>query len=276
MPLVCIGERGTLPPMTSDVAVAQPQAPQAKITRPRLWEVDVLRGLAVVAMAFFHFMWDLFYLRLTDVNVYSDGWQLLARSIGTTFMFVMGVSLTLDAARLHNNPRELLKRQLRRGLIILACGMAVTVGTLLFAGQSFVRFGILHLAGTSIILAYPFVRAKPWLSALAGVVVVGLATVVGNMTAANELLVPLGILPRGIDMVDYYPLIPWFGVVLLGIAAGQVIYPNGVRRFSLPDLGGNPISKGLRFLGRNSLVFYLLHQPVLIGLLMAYAFITGR
>jgi len=252
----------------SDIAL--PVTPSATISRPRLWEVDVLRGLAVVCMAFFHFMWDLSFLNLSSVPIYSEPWQAFARGIGTTFMFVMGLSLTLDAVRLQNDPRQLLKRQVRRGLIILACGMAVTVGTWLFVHDSYVRFGILHLAGTSIILAYPFNRAKPWLSAIVGIIILALGSTVARINTTNEWLVPLGIYPKTIDMVDYYPLVPWFGVVLLGIAAGKWLYPQGKRLFSLPDLGGNLLSKSLRFLGRNSLVFYLLHQPVLIGLLMAY------
>lgn len=258
-----------------DTPIALPTMAPAR-PRPRLWEIDVLRGLAVVAMIFFHFMWDLSFLRLSGVPIYSEGWQAFARGIGTTFMFVMGLSLTLDTARLLDNPRELLKRHLRRGLIILACGMAVTVGTLLFVQSSYVRFGILHLAGTSIVLAYPFNRTKPWVSAVVGVIVIALGPVVAAMPATSEWLVPLGIYPKSIDMVDYYPLIPWFGVVLLGIAAGKWLYPNGARVFALPDLGGNPISKALRFLGRNSLAVYLIHQPVLIGLLMAYSLIAPR
>ena len=99
---------------------------------------------------------------------------------------------------------------------------------------------------------------------------------VQDVDTSTELFVPLGIYPKAIDMVDYYPLIPWFGVVLLGIAVGKWIYPNGTRLFSLPDLGGNAISKALRYLGRNSLVVYLVHQPVLIGLLMAYTFIAPK
>jgi len=259
---------------TTDAVIAT--APSKAQSRPRLWEIDVLRGLAVAAMIFFHFMWDLSFLRLSDVPIYSDGWQALARGIGTTFMFVMGLSLTLDAARLANNPRDLLKRHLRRGLIILACGLAVTLGTLLFVNQSYVRFGILHLAGTSILLAYPFNRAKPWVSLIAGAVIIALGSVVGFINTTTELLVPLGIYPKSIDMVDYYPLVPWFGVVLLGIAAGKWLYPKATRVFSLPDLGNNPIAKALRFLGRNSLAVYLIHQPMLIGLLMAYTFIAPK
>ena len=264
--------------MTSDVVVAQSGGAQmAKPARPRLWEIDVLRGLAVVCMIFFHFMWDLQnVLYLPSVNVFTDGWQAFARGIGTTFMFVMGLSLTLDAARLHNAPRELFKRHLRRGLIILACGMAVTIGTLLFVGQSYVRFGILHLAGTSIILAYPFNRASPWVSVVVGIIVITFGATVAGLNTSTELFVPLGIYPKTVDMVDYYPLIPWFGVVLLGIAAGKWIYPNGARLFSLPELGSNVVSKALRFLGRNSLVVYLVHQPILIGLLMGYSFIGPK
>lgn len=65
----------------------------------RLWEIDTLRGIAVVLMVFYHFVWDLNYFRLTSINVFEPSWQTFARGIGTTFIFVMGLSLTLDDMR---------------------------------------------------------------------------------------------------------------------------------------------------------------------------------
>jgi uncharacterized membrane protein len=73
-------------------------------------------------------------------------------------------------------------------------------------------------------------------------------------------------------MVDYYPVLPWFGLALLGIFTGYSLYPQGVRRFSLPDGSAFPPFQALRFLGRHSLLIYVIHQPILIGLLMALGF----
>ena len=67
-------------------------------------------------------------------------------------------------------------------------------------------------------------------------------------------------------MVDYYPFFSWFGVALLGIFAGETLYPAGIRRFHLPDWSQVAVVRGLRFLGRHSLLIYIIHQPIMIGL----------
>jgi uncharacterized membrane protein len=73
-------------------------------------------------------------------------------------------------------------------------------------------------------------------------------------------------------MVDYYPLLPWFGVALLGIFAGYSLYPQGQPQFGWPDVSKIPFVQSLRFLGRHSLLIYLIHQPILIGLLFVLGF----
>lgn len=245
----------------------------------RLWEIDAARGLAVVLMAFFHLMWDLQFFGLSDVDVFSRPWQLFARSIGSTFIFLLGLSLTLDAARLTTPAfSTVLKRNLRRGLQILICAMLVTVATYFLVCEAFVRFGILHLAAASIVLGSFFVPLPWWANVIAGVAVLALGAVSPGLSASanSALLLPLGIVPPGMQMVDYYPLVPWFGMALLGIAAGKLAYPNGRRRFALPDLGSQPLVRGLRFLGRHSLAAYLLHQPILIALVFVTSLVLGR
>jgi uncharacterized membrane protein len=65
----------------------------------RLWELDALRGLAVVLMIVFHLTWDLQFLGLIVVDVFSRPWQIFARGIGSLFIFLLGVSLVLSSAR---------------------------------------------------------------------------------------------------------------------------------------------------------------------------------
>jgi uncharacterized membrane protein len=243
------------------IPIAQPRG------NPRLWEVDSARGVAVLAMIFFHFMWDLQFFGLTNVDVFSAPWQAFARGIGTTFMFVMGVSLTLDAARYTGNRKAIWKRNLKRGLMIFGAGMLVTLATRFVVGNEFVRFGILHLAGASIILATPFVNRRTVVPLIAGVILLAVGVLSGRLSAPYPWLIPLGIREAGIDMVDYYPLVPWFGVVLLGVAFGAWAYPQKQRRFTVPDWGGNWPARLLQFIGRHSLAVYLLHQPILIALI---------
>lgn len=237
----------------------------AHSTSTRFWEVDALRGMAVLAMIFFHFMWDLQFFELTGINVFSVPWQLFARAIGATFMFVMGVSLMLDASKYEGSLQHVWRRNLKRGLTVFGAGMLVTVVTLLAVGNEFVRFGILHLAGISIIFATTFVRQPARLSLWTGFILIATGWLVGGISVSSPWLIPLGIQQSNERMVDYYPVLPWFGVVLLGIAFGKYAYPNNHRRIDLPDWrNGKPV-RLLQYLGQHSLAIYLIHQPLLIA-----------
>lgn len=250
----------------------------AKPDRPRLWEIDAARGLAVVLMAFFHLMWDLQFFGVSNINVFSPPWQGFARAIGSTFIFLMGLSLTLDAARNSTDTRALFMRHLKRGALIFGCGLLVSLATYFIVGNQFVRFGILHHAGVVIILAFFFVRAPSSVNWVVGLLIITLGFFVAQVsttTATTPWLLPLGIVPDGIDMVDYYPLIPWLGVALMGICAGQWLYPQGQRQFGLPDLGSLWAARLLRWLGRHSLAMYLLHQPVLIAIVFGMVHWVG-
>jgi uncharacterized membrane protein len=77
----------------------------------------------------------------------------------------------------------------------------------------------------------------------------------------------LGVRQFGRYMVDYYPILPWFGIALLGVFVGHTLYPGGTPRFTLPDLSQRAPIRGLTFLGRHSLLIYLVHQPILLGFL---------
>jgi uncharacterized membrane protein len=75
----------------------------------------------------------------------------------------------------------------------------------------------------------------------------------------------IGLTPSGFASVDYFPLLPWFGVVLLGLYFSKFWYAKGERKFNLRhELSKkNPIC----FLGRHTLLIYLIHQPIFIGIL---------
>jgi uncharacterized membrane protein len=240
----------------------------------RLWEVDALRGLAIVEMVFFHFMWDLHYFGLYQGNVLSGPWQFFARNIASTFLFVLGVSLTLSyhRARQRRSQGALFLKYLQRGGQIFGLGMVITVITYFFIGRGFVIFGILHVLGLAIILGYPFLGRSRWLTLGGGLLAIGLGAYLNQQVVSFPWLIWLGIPQAGRYMVDYYPLFPWSGVALLGIFAGYSLYPHGTRRFRLPDLSESGPVPGLRFLGRHSLLIYLIHQPILIGIFLVLGY----
>ena len=268
-----------VPTMRSDPVVSNnpavvDKAPPVSKQKTRLWEVDTVRGVAIVLMVFYHFVWDLQFFNLTDINALSGPWQAFARMIATMFISVMGVSLTLSYSRDvrltgHTNH---FRKYLVRGGKVFGWGMVITVATYFFIGRGFVVFGILHLIGLSIIAAYPFLSLNKWITLAVGIAVIGLGFYIDGQVATHPWLIWLGLKQVGRSMVDYYPMAPWFGVALLGVFAGYSLYRDGQRRFSLPDMSQASPVRGLRFLGRHSLLIYLIHQPILIGTLFVLGF----
>jgi uncharacterized membrane protein len=235
----------------------------------RLWEVDTIRGIAVIAMIGYHLLFDLAFFDVYAGNMYSISWQLVARSIGTTFILVMGLSLTLRYHRLmpELDRKQVFYRYLQRGASLVGWGMVITVVTYFVVGRGFVVFGVLHLLGLSVILAFPFLRSR-WASLAGGIAAIGLGVYLGSLKVLHPWLLWLGVPQFGRHMVDYYPILPWFGFALLGMFVGFTLYPCGVRRFALPDLSHTVPIRALAYLGKHSLFIYLIHQPILLGLLV--------
>lgn len=245
-------------------------------TRIRYWEVDALRGVAIMMMVVFHLMWDLWYFRIFPEVILDAGfWKYFQRATANLFLILVGVSLTLSyrhALAVRGSSAGLFPKFLRRGLSIFGLGMLITLGVWL-SGVGSVHFGILHLIGFSVIAAYPLLPYRRlnlalWLAFfLAGRWIAGVH--------ASELwLVWLGITPDPYFAVDFFPVIPWFGVVLLGVYLGNTLYTPAGRIFPLSDLSGWLSVRGLQFLGRHSLVIYLAHQPILIALLILFGFVS--
>lgn len=223
----------------------------------RHWQVDLLRGVAVVAMVAYHLTYDLAFFGLFDVSVMRSGAGYgIGRSIGGTFVFLAGLSLYLGRGRSFG-------RVARRGGFVFGCGMVLTVITLLFAPEEPILFGVLHLIGASMVLAYPLLRLGLWNAPL-GAAIFAVGLYVERFEIEGAWLVPFGIEP-GFFMIDYWPLLPWLGVVLIGAAAGHAFYGKGPAKDPAPAPGA---PRPLTFLGRRSLLVYFVHQPVLIAALV--------
>jgi uncharacterized membrane protein len=227
----------------------------------RLWEIDALRGVAVVSMVLYHFSYDLGLFGVLDLSFFTSGAGLwIGRSIGTTFILLVGISLTLSHARSGAG----WGRYALRGARIFGYGLLITAVTLIVIPDEPIVFGILHLIGAAVLLSYPFLHFR-LLNVALGLVVLVVGSRFAGTAGSSVWLAPFGIQPP-FFMPDYWPLLPYFGVVLLGIAAGNFLYPTGAARPAMkPPLAP---AGSLAFLGRHSLLIYLMHQPVLIGLLI--------
>ncbi|MCO6450385.1 MAG: DUF1624 domain-containing protein [Caldilineales bacterium] len=242
--------------------------PVRHLRSERLWEIDALRGIAIIMMVIYHLLWDLRGLGGYDINVNTGFWHYWQLVTASTFIGVMGLSLTLsfNYARSHGRTDNLWPKYLLRGFEIFSWGILVGIVTFLFQPNLYVRFGILHLIGVSIMLSYPFLNRR-WLALGLGLALILLAELVGPLGLNFNWLDWLGLDATPRPAFDHFPLIPWFGVALIGIFLGDALYPDGKRRFGMPDLGQRWPVRGLRLMGQNSLLIYLIHQPILILLL---------
>jgi uncharacterized membrane protein len=235
-----------------------------KILKQRLWEIDFLRGIAIIMMIIFHFFYDLNYFGVNKINLNSGFWWWFGRIIATTFIILVGISLTLSYSREKElKKKNLFKKYFFRGLKIFGYGLIITIVTWIFLKRGFIVFGILHFIGISIILAYFFLKLRLW-NLLLGIIFVLIGIYIENFYLNSYWLIWLGLLPHYFYTVDYFPIFPWFGVILIGLFLGNMLYPNGKRRLKIPDISNSSLIKPFCFLGRNALIIYLLHQPILI------------
>ena len=233
---------------------------QKKISQ-RIWEIDFLRGLSIILVVCYHLLYDLgayvgikrFLGWSTDLTTVA--WTVAQHFFAGLFIVLSGTSSTLT------------RSNLRRGVKLLAVSAAVTAVTYIYDPPSAIWFGILQLLAVSILVfGAAFEKAKPVTCAAWGVFVLGLGAAVHllkkSMTIRFDWLLPFGIHSPGYASFDYFPLIPWFGIFLLGAALGRSVYAprRSLLPWSLPQTFVNAA-------GRYSLLIYIVHQPLILAVL---------
>ena len=224
----------------------------------RLWQIDFSRGVAICLMASFHFVFDLNYYWDVPVSYQNGFWYYVGKLSAVLFTFIAGVSASLSS------------RHIRRGLVVLAWGLVISLATYLLDSQTYIRFGILHMQGSCMLLFPLLKNLRPaWLAALGAALFAA-----GQWTAefsGPAFLLPLGVMPIGFQSLDYYPLLPWVSLFLFGAALGKL----GIG-IQAAHPGDQPVwARPFTAAGRRSLEIYLLHQPVLIGLLWVWNYFKG-
>lgn len=247
---------------------------------PRFAAIDMLRGLAIVWMTLFHFSFDLQHFGYLQANFYSDPfWTLQRMAIVSLFVFCAGLG---QAVAVHQG--QSWGRFWKRWWQIALCALAVSVGSWFMFPNSFIYFGILHGMALMLIGVRLLAGAGRWLWIL-GVVALALPWFAAQWHAAwpdalellnTRTLNWLGLISRKPITEDYAPLFPWLGVMCFGMATGQWLlqrHATALERVgqSLSQSAGGAPLRGLALLGRWSLSYYMLHQPVLIGALSLLA-----
>ncbi|MEM1377007.1 MAG: heparan-alpha-glucosaminide N-acetyltransferase [Pseudomonadota bacterium] len=227
----------------------------------RIGLVDVARGVALVAMAIYHFGFDLTLFGYAEPEFATTGpMRSFARSIATTFLVLVGVGLVLG----HVNGIRW-QSFWRRWLAVAACAALITIATWFAIPERFIYFGILHHIAVASLVGLVFLRLHWSLLALLAIVVSAVGLTFSSPTANHGVFLWTGLGETARPSNDYVPFFPWFGAILAGMAFAKSTAFAVVTRakFTKPRIG----TRLLTWLGRRSLIFYMLHQPVLIGLI---------
>ncbi len=231
----------------------------------RVDAVDCARGLALVGMAIYHFSWDLADFRLAPPMLpFTPQMRLLSHIVASAFLALVGVSLALA----HRNGLNV-RAFWRRLAIVAGAAALVTAGSFVFAPSEPITFGILHCIAAASLIAAPFVTAPAWAS-----LAMGFSAIAAPWLGRSTLFDPSWLLWLGLsealpNTLDWRPLLPWAGAVFLGLGATRL--PGVLTWLKRSDRwrAKSAPSRAICFAGRHSLPIYLVHQPVLIGLLAA-------
>ena len=229
-------------------------------SKNRDWKIDFYRGLAVILMIIFNYTFTLRYFNIYSVEGGWLYWFLLPRLIGGTFIFIAGFSVMLSYKRSRRK-----EKFIYRGLRIFSLGLLITLITWLLFPRDFIIFGILHLIGLSIILSGVFHRFRHKL--LLGILLIVIGLYLNSLVFEFNWLLWLGFIPQNFSTFDYWPLLPWFGLFLIGMHFGN---KYKIKKKSIK----NPIINIFSVLGRNSLIVYLTHQILLVVFLYVFFGIT--
>lgn len=237
----------------------------------RLDSIDALRGVAIVWMTVYHFCFDLNHFGWLRQDFYADPvWTWQRTAIVSLFLFCAGLGQAVAWRQGQGWPRFW-----KRWAQVAGCALLVTAASYGMYPRSFIYFGVLHGIALMLIVVRLTAGWGRWLWP-AGALMVGLKFAAPALHAAmpalevlnGQALNWLGLVSRLPVTEDYVPLVPWLGVMWWGMAAGQWLLRE--RREVLPPAVPGAAAP-LVWLGRWSLSWYMLHQPVLIGVLMGAA-----
>jgi uncharacterized membrane protein len=228
---------------------------------PRIAAIDVARGIAVYFMAAYHLAWDLTDFKLAAFHLFTDPFWLAARAvILASFLLLAGLSMAMAAQRERGWPAFW-----RRWVAVSLGAALVSLGTYVMFPNLFVFFGVLHCIAVSSVLVLPFLRAPAWITLATAITMLALPHFFTHTVFDHAWMQWIGFVTKPPESVDYVSIFPWTGLILIGIAFGRWRgeCPAGALSDWIPS---HPVSILTAWIGRNSLVAYILHQPLLIGL----------
>lgn len=235
--------------------------------KSRIWELDALRGVCILCVIVVHFLFDLSFFG--GLSLTLPAWYVFLQEYGgAIFVVLSGICVTLGS------------KSVRRGLIVFACGMLITAVTYgmyrlgMSGADVVVKFGVLHLLGVCMLVYPAFKKLPPAMLTVLGLVIAITGYAIRGVVVPQHWLFPLGLTYEGFTSSDYFPLFPQLGYFLIGAAIGKTAYRE--KRTLLPgSFQKTPVARFFCWCGRQSLFIYLLHQPIVYGLLELVLLLRG-
>ncbi len=228
--------------------------PNINLRSNRIWEIDLLRGIAIVLMVLFHIMFDLHEFSGYLIS-YHDGWIYWVGKIAVIlFMLVSGISHCFT------------RSDLKRGFVLLSYALLVTVCSFLFDVNMLIVFGILHFFAFCI-LTTPLWRRISTMS-LSILILIAWSSMywIHLIPVSTNWFAWAGFYTDSFTSGDYYPVLPWIGWYWLGMVIGRHFYR---KKQSLIPMKLIFLSREnvLQWIGKHSIWIYLIHQPIIVGVL---------
>jgi uncharacterized membrane protein len=264
--------------------------------KQRFVEIDVAKGGAVLLMIFFHYFYLGKHMNIINVNTDSGLLYMCAKIAHITFIIASGMNLAISTSG--KSSSEYIPKKVKRGLYLLAVGLIISYLTKMEFGDSYVKFGIMHFIGIATILS-AFVMKVPILTYIISAVILLIHIMLKTPSFKNKFLDVCeknpaacfigGIMNLKYNSLDHFGLIPYLGYFLLGSAIAFTCYKIKNVENELDDLNQhdninensdengrkvgilgildnyshNPIIKGLAWVGRRSMMWYIVHFTIL-------------
>lgn len=230
--------------------------------KTRLQSLDMARGIAITLMVTFHFFYNLEYFQVVEINIKEDPfWTSLRNLIVSMFIFIAGISLYLSSIKRRNYIIHLKKQKW-----LCICAVLVSAATYPMFPESWIYFGVLHFILAARIIGFAFTGLY-FTNLVLGILILWMGISLENEIFDSRWFNWIGFTTFKPVTEDYVPLFPWLGVFLLGVFTGKHFLGRG----KIPNLlqrsyPGRPAGY-LALAGQKSLLIYMVHQPILMGLI---------
>mgnify|MGYP002725626568 CR=1 FL=1 len=208
----------------------------------RVTEIDLIRTVAIILMIIYHTAFDLWAFYDWNIDLWGEAWQTFRIITASLFLIVSGIATNFSS------------KPFRRALIVLACAMLITIVTYVYDPSTFIYFGILHCIGIGMLILIPLKQLKEF-NILLGLTIVSFQ--IFNFSTFQIFTRPT---------LDFYPLLPWLGLMMIGSGLGHYLYIRNDLQLITPQ-ASMPALQYFVFPGKYALLIYMVHQPIILGIL---------